>query len=162
MNDLDLRHIVLYHPDRGEIPVACVLAFCLVESTNNEGAYRPEPTYKWLVGDIGTMPVRELWGQRMSWGLMQVMGATARELGFQGTFFTELCNPPELGLKYGMLYLRKLYKKYGDWPDAIASYNAGHPEKNKAGQYMNQTYVDKILKAWGSFEPVVPLKESEA
>jgi hypothetical protein len=160
MIDLDLRHLVTYHSDRGDLPVPCVMAFCVVESSLNEWAYRYEPQYKWLVGDVHSISPTERIGQMISWGLMQVMGGVAREHGFNG-IFTELCDPT-IGLRYGMLHLSKHYAKHKNWPDAIASYNAGSPRKNEAGQYHNQTYVDKILKAWAAYEQHVPLKDSEA
>ena len=33
--------------------------------------------------------------QRTSWGLMQVLGATARDIGFQGPFLSALLDPAE-------------------------------------------------------------------
>lgn len=149
MNTLGITYMILHHPDRGNLPVECVRAFCLIESSDNEWAYRYEPHYKYLVGDVNSISQSERIGQMISWGLMQVMGGVAREHGFKGVF-TELCNP-SVGLSYGMKHLRKYYAKYQDWPDAIASYNAGSPRKDSDGRYVNQDYVDKVLKAWADF-----------
>lgn len=160
MREAELNQMIDLHPDRGGLPVEAVKAVCMVESAWNEWAYRYEPQYKWLVGEQLNMTASERIGQQISWGLMQVMGGVAREHGFTGTF-PELCGP-FIGLKYGMLHLRKYYAKYQNWPDTLASYNAGSPRKNEPGQYLNQGYVDRVLKFWNQYERQVPLKESEA
>lgn len=113
-------------------------------------------------------------GQKMSWGLMQVMGAVAREYGFKGTFLSELCDP-HVGLKYGMIHVQTLFKRYnGHWPDVIAAYNMGSPRRVDGGAYENQeSYVDVVLRYWAQYDPAgvprttyttvdVALKESEA
>lgn len=160
MTQSDLAQLIETHPDRGDLPVACVLAVCQVESGYNEWAFRYEPGFKYLVGDVATMSPTEKTQQMASWGLMQVMGAVAREAGLKG-FCSQLC-APFVGLTYGMLHLRKFYARHQDWPDALASYNAGSPRRNSAGQYLNQGYVDKVLKAWAELEVPIPLKETEA
>lgn len=81
--------------------------------------------------------------QRMSWGLTQVMGATARELGLQSDIPNML--RPEVGIEYGAKYLRKQLSRYkGDYKDAVAAYNAGSAKKNCSGRYNNQSYVDAV------------------
>lgn len=152
-----LTAIIESHPERGHLTVDCVLAFCTVESSLNPWAYRYEPGYKWLVGTDLTPSERT--GQMMSWGLMQVMGAVAREYGYIG-YFTELCEPA-VGIGYGMRHLRRYWDKHQNWPDTIASYNAGRPVRVD-GRYVNQPYVDKILKWWNTYERQIPLKETEA
>jgi soluble lytic murein transglycosylase-like protein len=82
---------------------------------------------------------------------MQVMGATARELGFKGRFFTELCDPME-GLNYGCRYLVRLQREHFDrlgWPGVAAAYNAGTPRRLASGNFANQVYVDKVARAGG-------------
>lgn len=61
-----------------------------------------------------------------SFGLMQVMGQTAREMGFAG-WLTEL-TVPAVGLEWGCRYLRQLSDKYlaeGGWPGVMRAYNGG-------------------------------------
>lgn len=152
-----LRTMIQSHPDRGSLPVECVMAFCVVESSLNPWAYKYEPGYKWLVGQ--DLNASERCGQMISWGLMQVMGGVAREHGFTGPF-PALCDPMT-GLRYGMLHLRKLWARHQQWPDTIASYNAGRPVRVD-DKYVNQVYVDKILKWWNAFEHAIPIKETEA
>lgn len=164
MTEVDLTHMIETHPDRGILEVACVKAFCMKESSFREWAHKPEEHYQWLVKSwLMSGSVTELWGQRQSWGLMQVMGATAREYGFKGDFLSELCDP-YLGLKYGMIHLRTLLKRHhGVWQDVIASYNAGSPRKDASGKYGNQAYVDAVLGYWAQYDTSgAPLKESEA
>lgn len=152
----ELRKLIESHPDRGPLPIECVMAVCMVESSLNPWAYRYEPSYKWLVGQ--DLSASERCGQMISWGLMQVMGGVAREHGFTGPY-PALCDPMT-SLRYGMLHLRKFWAKYQNWPDTLASYNAGRPVRID-GKYQNQAYIDKVLKWWNQYETHVPLKESE-
>lgn len=154
----ELRSMIEQHPDRGILPVPCVLAFCQAESSFRPCAIKWEPQYKWLVGEKATMPIAERFGQMHSWGLMQVMGGVAREHGFDGPF-TELWDPM-IGLRYGMKHLRKYWARYENWPDTIAAYNAGSPRRVD-GKYVNQSYVDKVLKYWNLYDTHIPLKDTE-
>ena len=76
---------------------------------------------------------------------MQVMGATARELGFKGWLGQLLC--PDEGLLCGVKYLHKQFKRFGSrgLPAVIAAYNAGSPRTEKSGAFKNQAYVDKVM-----------------
>ena len=134
-----------------------ILAIIYKESSGNPFATRYEPAYyKWLLGRITTDNFKyhrsaasrdtELTTRSTSYGLMQVMGQTARETGFEGTFVSELCDP-EVGIYWGTLYLAKLVSKYDTIEEAIASYNAGSPRRNGAGEFVNQAYVDGVLEA---------------
>lgn len=162
MNELDLTHLITHHQDRGELPVGLVKAICRQESAFDEDAYRYEPQYKYLVGDTMRMNETERFGQKVSWGLMQVMGGVMREHGFTGKYFTLACSEPSIGVRFGMLHLRMYQKRYQDWLDVIASYNAGSPRKGDTGKYVNQGYVDSVIKYWRSFDSQIELKESEA
>lgn len=142
------------------LPRELVHAVCMVESSMNQWAIRYEPAYRWLYGNHETMTDTEKTGQKMSWGLMQVMGAVARECGFTG-WFPSLCDPA-IGLKYGCKHLARFYARHKNWPDAIASYNAGSPRKSEDGRYVNQAYVDTVLRIWDEHEMHVPIKHTEA
>lgn len=146
---------------RRSLPWELVYAICQVESSLNPAATRHEPRYRWLVGDNETMSPTERQGQMTSWGLMQVMGAVARELGHIGPF-EDLLHPPT-GLFYGCLHLRRFRAKYDLWPDVIAAYNAGSPRRvaGQIGPYVNQSYVDKVLRVWNNLEVAIPLKNTE-
>ena len=92
----------------------------------------------------------EWWGQRMSWGPMQVMGAVARELGFRRPFGA-LCDA-YIGLQWGCQHLLSLKTRflsgYG-WEGVVAAYNAGSPRRGDDGKWVNQDYVDTVRKHGG-------------
>ena len=93
----------------------------------------------------------EALGRAMSWGLMQIMGQTAREKGFRG-WFPELCIP-EVGLEWGCRYLASLRRQFGHegWPVVVRAYNAGPGGRHKIGN----TYPDEILEILGGRWPDV-------
>lgn len=129
-----------------------VAAIACVESNRIPEATRYEAHYRWTVG-TGLKPslsttATELWGQKASWGLLQIMGAVARERGFLG-WFPELC-APEVGIWYGMAHLNYLRERFPAEMDFVAAYNAGSPRKRDNGQYVNQGYIDKVFYKKGS------------
>lgn len=140
------------------LPPELVRAIVEVESEGKPLSARYEPAfYDRYVKDakIKATPPCSLATERMlrasSFGLMQIMGQTAREVGFEGTFLTELCEP-EIGLEYGCRYLAKLARQHHDrygWEGVVAAYNAGSPRPTDSGHWVNQPYVDKIRKAGG-------------
>lgn len=147
-----------------------VTSIIQIESSGCPWAWNPEPQYVYL-WDVehdqpfrrltveerasekppadfpapwGVDPDAEFWGQQTSWGLMQVMGAVAREYGFKGKFLSELCDPV-VGVWHGCKKLAALRRRYAVLEDVIAAYNAGSPRKDIHGRYVNQPYVDKVL-----------------
>jgi len=137
------------------IDVNLISAIVMVESAGRECAVRYEHNYRWLfhhrnfADDQGITEQTEETFQKTSWGLMQVMGAVARELGYKGPL-VELCNP-KLGLHYGCLKLKELIEREDSIEDAIASYNAGQAVKTRGGFYLpgtTQKYVDKVMKKY--------------
>lgn len=110
---------------------AVIKAMCAVESSWNTYAVRYEPKWKWTFNiqifskKVSTTEETEKVLQSCSWGLLQVMGTVARELGYTMDF-PKLCNP-ELGLTYGCLKLKQCITKHINLPDALAAYNAGKP-----------------------------------
>ena len=161
MDNAELTTLIKSAASRRSLPWELVYAICQVESSLNPSAIRHEPHYRWLVGDNETMSPTERQDQMTSWGLMQVMGAVARELGHTGPL-SDLLDPPT-GLFYGCLHLRRFRAKYDIWPDVIAAYNAGSPRRvaGQIGPYVNQSYVDKVLAAWNNLEVAIPLKDTE-
>ena len=155
----DLTSLIKAAASRMDLPWELVQAICVTESSMNPWAIRYEPAYRWFYGTADALSPTERAGQQMSWGLMQVMGAVAREHGFTG-WFPSLCEPT-VGLNYGMRHLAGFYARYKNWPDAIASYNAGSPVKDQEGRYRNQAYVDRVLRHWNEYEIQVQLKETE-
>lgn len=81
--------------------------------------------------------------QKFSWGIMQIMGGTARDLGFN-EWIPDLCKP-EIGIHWGCEYFQKRCMDYVDLKDQIATYNAGSVRRKSNGEYTNQEYVDKVM-----------------
>jgi soluble lytic murein transglycosylase-like protein len=133
-----------------------VSAIVTIESSWNPYAVRYEPTYKWLhepqvhAKRHGITLQTEAVLQRCSWGLMQVIGSTSRELGLVLPI-PALCEPL-IGLEYGIRYLVALKRNYKKQDDIIAAYNAGTAKKNADGKYLNQSYVDKVNKVIKEFD----------
>lgn len=149
-----------------------VAAIVQVESGGDPWAHRVEPGYRWLWDveagkpytldkptlipkDFPSPPLAsrqtEFWGQKSSWGLMQVMGAVAREQGFRSSYLTLLCDPRE-GLGAGCRHLVTLHRRFGadhGWVGVVAAYNWGHPSYEEDGSFLNQGYVDKVRELGG-------------
>ncbi len=79
-----------------------VCAICEQESSWNPWSIRFEPAFerRYIRPALPTAPTTEELTLAMSWGLMQVMGETAREYGFDGAFLSALCDPAT-GLEMG-------------------------------------------------------------
>jgi soluble lytic murein transglycosylase-like protein len=122
-----------------------VTAIVMTESSGDPNATRYEPAFykKYIQPHYKD----ELDGKRRatSWGLMQIMGQVARELGYKGPFNQLLS--PDTGLEWGCAKLRQCMKKWGGVSQnhAIAAYNAGTP-RMKGLVFANQNYVDKVNK----------------
>ncbi len=169
--------------ERKGIDPALVCGLCEVESAWQPWAVRYEERYKWLVGlgvsdppanaqdmsepidmDVlegfmpkGSAPITEWHGQRTSWGLMQIMGAVARERGLKG-WLTRMLQP-EVNLSIGIKHLQWLAGRGWSGKDMISAYNQGSPRRHsvrKSGaevrEYVNQAYVSKVLKAMRGYQ----------
>lgn len=77
-------------------------------------------------------------------GLMQLMPATAKDLGVDDSF------DPEQNISGGTKYLKSLINKYDSVELGLAAYNAGPTAVNKFGGVPpydeTQNYVQKIMK----------------
>ena len=113
---------------------ALVCAVIEQESEWNPWATRYEPKFlSRYVAPLytkGEISATEAYTRAMSWGLMQVMGQTAREFGFKGQFLSELCDP-ETNLKLGCRILAARLKRArhedgrADEAAALLAYNGG-------------------------------------
>ena len=138
----------------GDIDPDLIEAIVMTESSGRPDAFRYEPNFyaKYVrEGDYPKVQHKEL---STSWGLMQVMGLVAWEMGLKKDIALTLCTI-EGGLKYGIRHLKRFMDKYekagGDGNDAIAAYNAGSARK-KDGKYVNQQYVDKVTKRFNELK----------
>ncbi|MBI2313564.1 MAG: lytic transglycosylase domain-containing protein [Betaproteobacteria bacterium] len=176
LTQADLLELAEHAGAQHGLAPALLLALIQTESGGNPWAWNPEPHYRWfwdvrrersfrvltaaeimvktpppdfsaLAGDRD----QEWWGQQASWGLMQVMGAVAREHGYRAPYLTALCEPLT-NLEYGARHLARLRVRYlrdHGWDGVIAAYNAGSPRRSEAGPYLNQGYVDSVRKNLG-------------
>jgi soluble lytic murein transglycosylase-like protein len=105
------------------------------ESRGNQYAIRYEPAFfkKYIDGKklTGFIPpsglvteTTERMGRAFSYGLCQVMGATARENGFEGPYLAELFDP-EVNLYLGATILKKFIDKHESSHKALLAYNGG-------------------------------------
>lgn len=144
-----------------------VEAIVLVESSANPWAVRYEARYRYLWDVRKNAPFRSLssdevvsavpppdfhslagsagqeWAfQRTSLGLLQIMGALARELGFQGDYLSELCRV-DLNLRLGCRHIAALLRwAGGNERKAVAAYNAG---RGGSASSAGQQYADKVF-----------------
>ena len=118
------------------------LVFSLIETESdwNPWAARYEPAFyrryieNLKVKKFGYISVdTEKMLRSTSFGLMQIMGQVARELGYHGTFLNNLCDP-SVGTYFGCKRLKKaLSRKDGNVERALLDYNGGgdklYPER---------------------------------
>jgi len=166
-----------------------VCALCEVESSWEPRAIRQEVKYPYLYGlaagetgviacirgaageqlhtllrEIQSSIATEVVMQKTSWGLMQIMGAVARERGFRG-WLTELCDPA-VNLEWGCRHLRWMVDHPLDYglsiaqgpavlkgtlADLAAAWNGGSC-RIVNDTYANQSYVDRVVKAMEGYQ----------
>ena len=137
----DLGSLIAAAASKYVLPVDLVRAMVLHESVGGiTWATRFEPAFyqRYCAGKPmnfvphGSSVETERVGRAISWGLMQVMGETARCNGFRG-WFAEL-TVPEVGLEWGCLYVRRLVDRYwdGTWPTIMRAYNGGPGNRGNA------------------------------
>ncbi len=157
-----LKAMIQHFGDRFDIDPALIAAMVMVESSGKayRARYEPEVSDNYLVDvkghalRLGITASTERIQQRTSWGLLQVMGFTARDDGFTG-LLPELCLQ-EVGLEWGCKHLKLLQKRFGvrpglrlEWDEpTVAAYNAGSPRKDKDGRWENVGYVTKVQRQY--------------
>lgn len=128
-----------------------VYAMIQVESGCNQWSLRFEPRWRWFLSPktwskiLNISEMTEHVCQQMSWGLMQVMGGVAREHGFDDLLSKLMI--PKVGIDYGCRHLKKMLDRYGNLPDAVMAYNAGHP-----GTGLGHAYLTKVMDAMQKLE----------
>ena len=179
----DLERLAREAATKYGLDPALVCALCEVESGWETRAIRQEVGYTYLYGlaagetgviaciqgaageqlhtllkEIQSTIATEVVMQKTSWGLMQIMGAVARERGFGG-WLTELCDPA-VNLEWGCRHLRWMLdhnNAYGlpDFrikpEDLAAAWNAG-TRVMVDGKYKNQSYVDRVVRAMEGYQ----------
>lgn len=121
-----------------------VKAVIAAESSFRPKAYRAEPH----IGDA-------------SYGLMQTLYRTAKDMGYQGP--PEGLYDPGTSIEFGTRYLAKQLRRYnGKIPYAVAAYNSGTAYVAPDGRFRNQTYVDRVLRFYAQFGGGGGAQEQEA
>lgn len=140
-----------------KIPFELVCSIIWKESKGDRRARRYEDGFftRYLLGKSerrlgGPFPARisratELRDRAYSYGLMQIMGQTARELGFIGDDLMQLCKL-EINLNFGCKKLKRCIEREPTLKVAIARYN-GDP-KDEAPI----TYALDVLRIWNEQE----------
>jgi soluble lytic murein transglycosylase len=132
---LEYEHIVRGHAEQRDLDAALLAAVIYRESKFDPDARSPE----------GAL------------GLMQLLPDTALGIALytEGTEFevSDLYDP-EINVRYGAFYLRRLLRKYGDERLALAAYNAGQGNVDEwlreGGEIRfaeTREYVDDVLDA---------------
>lgn len=149
--------------------IELVLAIIWQESEGDPSAFRYEHGYRWLWNVKTDAPFRRMtvdeifsakpphdfpylavgagqeWtAQRCSWGLMQIMGAAARERRFKAHFIPELIHDTHANIEYGIKHLWDYAYQYGNrsTESALLRWNGGGDKE----------YPDKILTKLGEIE----------
>jgi len=174
-----IQQIVGETAPRYGLPSGVVAAVVQVESGGNIWAWNPEPKYRWFWDVRTNQPFRpvtpeelaskippkdfkscrpdidrdvEWWGQQASWGLMQLMGAVARERGFTEDFLNSLHDPAaniDVGCRHLAGYVKRYLPSYG-WAGVFRAYNGG---PYAAVHNSNPEYPEKIRSALGGSFP---------
>lgn len=119
------------------LPPEMVCAVCEQESSWNPTAWRYEPAFydRYIAPMTGLSPT-EMHGRAFSFGLMQIMGEVARELGYVGDLL-ELA-APETAIEYGCKKLLQCVNATTSKSDALERYNGGG-NPNYASQVLART-----------------------
>jgi soluble lytic murein transglycosylase-like protein len=139
-----------------EIEPEIVMAIATVESGLDPNTVRYEPNWRYhfqcsrFAKKLNITKETEETLQSISWGLMQVMGTVARELGFT-KHLTELTNPVN-NVLIALRKLEDLYRIHDSTSHVISAYNQGWPYKTAYNEFVNQAYVDKVLEAYKSLK----------
>lgn len=164
-NEVDLDKLFCMNGKKYKLEKLWLKALAIIESSLNPRAYRFEPAFweKYLKNHPD-------WKDRdpkivsASWGIGQIMFTTAWALGLRTqpdeAMAEDLCNPVINIELYAKLLRQNLDKLQKDklklkfsWLDmfavALARYNGGSLlNPGEDGKLRNQSYVDKVTKAW--------------
>lgn len=121
----DLMTLAVLHARYHGLNPAAVAGIVEQESAWNPQAYRAEPQ----IGDA-------------SYGLMQTLGGTARDMGYRGA--PEGLYVPSVSLHYGCRYYRALVDRFGTREAALAAYNAGPGSVERSGWTVASAYVQAV------------------
>lgn len=139
MNKIELVKLATQIALAHELPPDVVCGVIERESSWQPWATRYEPNFmsKYVAPQYvsGKMTATEAYTRAMSWGLMQIMGETAREFGFAEPFAAELCDPAT-GIEFGCRKLADCFRRAkGNLHDALEMWNGGD----------NESYAEEVV-----------------
>lgn len=178
------RDLIVSTASRVAVAPNFVEAIVLQESGAKRWAYNPEPKYRYLWDVRRHRPFRALthaeiaseappsdfptlagdrdqewWSQQASWGLGQIMGAVARELGFMGEYLGEIFDPP-INIRLASTHLAHLLTwSEGNVRKAAAAYNAGRGGWAGTDGQRYASHVAVLLEAVDAAHPPATVKE---
>jgi len=156
---------------REALPPALIAALIQEESRFDPWATRAEPRYlrsravrraaaRFVrTHRLGPNAFTEFVDRSRSYGLMQVMGETAREQGFARPFLAELYLPRN-AIAHGALLLARLLRRYrNDTLAAISAYNQGtarmlRAHRSRRAVFANARYVYRVTIAWRMYDAI--------
>ncbi len=123
-------------------------AIITVESAWNPYAIRYEANWRHLLKEKefaaahGITLLTETMLQKCSFGLMQIIGARALELGLKSPLPTLF--DAKINIEYGCRVIADIKRRYSNRDEIIAAYNAGTAKRAADGSFLNQAYVSKV------------------
>jgi soluble lytic murein transglycosylase-like protein len=164
---IPFRHEIEQAATEYALPPSLIAAVIQEESRFDAWATRAEPRYLQSrkvrrsaarfahAHRLGPSAFTELVDRSRSYGLMQIMGETAREQGFDRPFLAELYIPTN-AISHGAMLLKRLLNRYhNDTLSAISAYNQGSARRTnrgaKRGVFANARYVYRVTIAWRSY-----------
>jgi soluble lytic murein transglycosylase-like protein len=148
MINLELEQLARTLAAKFDVPADVLCGMIEREDQGNPWAVRYEPGFlaRYVMPQYkaGKLDITETYCRAMSWGLLQIMGETARELGFEGKYLSELCDPP-VGIKFGCLKLAACLKRTkGDINAALEQFNGGD-NLNYAAEVLSLSMSYRVL-----------------
>lgn len=147
------------------IPAALIYSLIYQESGGNPFAYRFEPVFYakkiiwrtppqlagYVPASIPTLATEKV-ARATSWGLMQIMGETARVIGYRKNNLTELLIPAdniEVGCKYyAHLLATRARSEKTKHEDALLAYNGGKDYPAKVLKHLkNERFREMFASA---------------
>jgi hypothetical protein len=153
---LEIKTIIKEECARHGLDHEIIQAIAEVESGGVGKAARYEKHYAYYYKDAEFAKLQKITleteraFQKTSWGVLQLMGGTARWIGYS-SWLPDLCDP-RVGILWGCMYYKRVCDKHLYLNEKIASFNAGSIRKKADGTLVNQAYVDKVLAALGQIQ----------
>lgn len=149
MTNAELEKLARAAAAEHNLDPALVCAICEQESDWNPWAIRYEPAFfARYVAPLYTnnkISATEAYARSFSWGLMQLMGQVAREMGFANTYLATLLDPAtavEWGCQH---FAKKLANANGDTHKALFLWNGGG----------DAFYPDQVLARVAKYNPEI-------